>query len=374
MTTVRYLQGNEAIALGAFAAGARFYAGYPITPSSEIAEVSSKRLPEIGGTYLQMEDEIASMAAVIGASLAGVKSFTATSGPGFSLMQENLGLAKMMEVPCVLINVQRSGPSTGLATKPAQGDVMQARWGTHGDSSVIALCPATVQDCFDLTVEAFNLSERFRSPVIVLTDEIVAHMRERVMIPSPEQIKVFPRRQPDGPGEYLPYLPDPDGVPRLAIIGEERIVHVTSSMHDETGRTNNDPANAAKLIARLSNKIEDKSAELARVRVYGDDNPDVLVVAYGAVSRAVLGSIDPAKKARVSIKLLQLLTIWPFPKERVRQESENARIMLVPEMNLGQLVREIRNHSACPVVSMTKSNGEPIEPGEILDRVLEVSR
>jgi 2-oxoglutarate ferredoxin oxidoreductase subunit alpha len=372
MSELRYMQGNEAMAEGAFAAGARFFAGYPITPSSEIAEVASRRLPAIGGVYMQMEDEIASMGAIIGASLAGKKSFTATSGPGFALMQENLGLAKMLEVPCVLINVQRSGPSTGLATKPAQGDVMMARWGTHGDSSVIVLCPATVQDCFDLTVKAFGLAEKFRTPVIVLSDEIVAHMREKVEIPA--AVDVCPRPAPCPEGEYLPAGGGDDGVSPLAVLGSRPLLHVTSSMHDATGRTNNDPSNAAWLVRRLWSKIENHADEMTYTRSFGDEDAPLLIVSYGCSARAARSALDLLREAGRNARLLELLTLWPFPAGLIREESGGRRLVAVAEMNLGQLVREVRGCSKSPVLSICKSNGEPLEPQEIADGIEEALR
>jgi 2-oxoglutarate ferredoxin oxidoreductase subunit alpha len=363
------MQGNEAMAEGAFAAGATFYAGYPITPSSEIAELCSERLPALGGVYMQMEDELASMAAIIGASLAGRKAFSATSGPGFSLMQENLGLAKMLEVPCVLIDVQRSGPSTGLATRPAQGDVMMARWGTHGDSSIIVLCPATVQDCFDLTVAAFNFSERFRNPVIVLGDEVVAHMRERVEIPDPGQIPIYPRRLTDGQGQYFPYRAGPDGVAPLAPLGGHILLHVTSSMHDETGRTNNEPDNAGRIISRLWNKIEQHGDEVIKTRHFGPEGAEILVVSYGVSARAARAALDLGAGEGIRMDLLELLTLWPFPAGRIRDASRGKRMVVTAEMNMGQLVREVRGASLAPVFGVSKSNGEPFEPVEILEGV-----
>ena len=374
MSETRYLQGNEAMAEGAFAAGARFFAGYPITPSSEIAEIASRRLPAIGGIYMQMEDELASMAAITGASLAGKKSFTATSGPGFSLMQENLGLAKMLEVPCVLINVQRSGPSTGLATRPAQGDVMMARWGTHGDSSVIVLCPATVQDCFDLTVKAFNFAEKFRTPVIVLGDEMVAHMREKVEMPDPESVEVYDRPKPEAGCDYLPAGGGEDGVSPLAVLGGSLLLHVTSSMHDATGRTNNDPANAAWLIRRLYSKIEKHAGEVTMTRTFGDADAPLLLVSYGGSARAARSALDLLGEAGYRARLLELLTLWPFPAGLLREESKNRRLTAVCEMNLGQMVREVRGCSESPVLSVCKSDGEPLEPSEIVDGIREALR
>jgi len=360
---IRFIQGNEAIAEGALAAGARFYAGYPITPSSEIAEIAARRMLEVGGIYLQMEDEIASMAAIIGASCAGTKAFTATSGPGFSLMQENLGLAVMAEVPCVVVNVQRSGPSTGLATKPAQADVMQARWGRHGDQEIIALSPTSVQECFDLTVKAFNLSERFRVPVILLADEIVGHMRENVSIP--EEVEVWPRRLPTvPPEEYRPFKPDADGVPPLAFYGSEYVFHITGSMHDETGYANNDPENARRKVQRLRDKIQKNRAHLTFVRTHIPPDAKVVLVAYGATARSARAAM---KMAGPGVGLLELVTLWPFPDEEVREALAGGRVAVVPEMNLGQVSREVSRATCAEVVGVNKSNGEPITPYEILD-------
>lgn len=371
-----FLQGNEAIAEGAIAAGARFYAGYPITPSSEIAEVCSQRLLEVGGVYIQMEDELASIAAVIGASLTGVKAFTATSGPGFSLMQENLGVAILGEVPCVVVNVQRSGPSTGLATKPAQADVMQARWGRHGDQSLIVLSPATVQECFDLTVTAFNLAERFRVPVVLLADEIVGHMRENVVLPDPSQIKIINRKRPAcPPEEYLPFKPDADGVPPLADYGSEYIFHITSSMHGERGYSQNDPANAGAKIKRLFTKLEDHLDEILMVKHHynPEEELDLLVITFGCTTR-------PAREAVLRVRdikagVLQLITLWPFPENFVARAAAKARAILVPELNLGQVVREVERviGKEKPVFGLPKSNGEGLTPAEIVARIKEVA-
>lgn len=370
-----FLQGNEAIAEGAIAAGARFYAGYPITPSSEIAEVCAKRLPEVGGAYIQMEDEIASIAAVIGASLAGVKSFTATSGPGFSLMQENLGVAVMGEVPCVVVDVQRSGPSTGLATKPAQADIMQARWGRHGDQAIIALSPATVQECFDLTITAFNLSERFRTPVVLLADEIVAHMRENVVLPSPEEIKIVERKRPTcPPEEYLPFRADPDGIPPLADYGSEYIFHVTSSMHDERGYTLDKPENTAKKITRLFKKIEDHLDEILFVKQHyePEEELDLLVVTLGCTTRPARAA---ALRARQKVGVLQLITVWPFPEKFIQEAAEKAKAVLVAELNMGQIIYEVERvlGKKKPVFGLHKSTGEGFKPAEIAARIKEVA-
>lgn len=372
-----FMQGNEAMAEGAFAAGARFYAGYPITPSSEIAEIASRRLLELGGIYIQMEDEIGSIAAVIGASMAGARAFTATSGPGFSLMQENLGVAVMAEVPCVVIDVQRSGPSTGLATRPAQADVMQARWGRHGDQAIIALSPSSVRECYSFTARAFALAERFRTPVVVLADEIVGHMRETIEIPDPAELEPVVRRYPTvPPAEYLPFKPGPDGVPELAEYGSEYIFHVTSSMHDETGYSNNVPENAERKIARIHRKIYDYKDEIIRVKSYDVEDAEIVLIAYGATARAARAAAREARAAGIRTGVLKLDTIWPFPDEQIVAALRGKRAALVPELNMGQVVLEARRAagSLVPVFSLNKCNGEGLTPGEILSRLEEVSR
>ncbi|MCL6635893.1 MAG: 2-oxoacid:acceptor oxidoreductase subunit alpha [Peptococcaceae bacterium] len=283
----RLMQGNEAIAGGALAAGARFFAGYPITPSTEIAEILAEKLPQVGGKFIQMEDEMAAMAAVIGASLAGLKSLTATSGPGFSLIQENLGFAAMAEVPCVVVNVQRLGPSTGIPTAPAQGDVMQARWGTHGDHPVIALCPASVQEAYTLTVQAFNFSEKYRTPVILLTDEATGHLRERVTLPGPAELPPVNRKKPQaGLAKYYPYRPDGNGIPPMANFCEGYRYHVTGLVHDESGAPATSPEVAERLLTRLNNKIMDHLADIVLTDSWLTGDAEVVVVAYGAVSRS----------------------------------------------------------------------------------------
>ncbi len=373
---VRFLQGNEAIAEAAFAAGARFYAGYPITPSSEIAEIAAKRLPELGGVFLQMEDELGSIGAVIGASLAGKKAFAATSGPGFSLMQENLGMAVMAEVPIVIINVMRSGPSTGLATKPAQADVMQARWGTHGDHAIIALSPASVQECFDLTVEAFNLAEEFRNPVILLADEAVGHMREKVVVRAASELKLSERKAPSGdPAAFRPYQPDADGVPPLAVFGSEYIQHANSSMHDETGFPNSTPANADRVIRRLSDKITGNRDRIVLTRETETADAEIVIVAYGAVTRTAAEVVPMARAAGLKVGMIQLQTLWPFPDEEVAALCARAKAVIVPEMNLGQLIGEVRrvNPSSTPVYGVNRVDSEAITPAEVLAKIREVA-
>ena len=367
----RLMQGNQAIAEGAIYAGARFYAGYPITPSSEIADECASRMPALGGMYIQMEDEMASIAAVIGASLAGAKAFTATSGPGFSLMQENLGLAVMGEVPCVVVDVQRSGPSTGLATKPAQSDIMQIRWGRHGDQSVIALCPASVSECFTLAVQAFNFAERFRVPVILMPDEIVGHMRENVALPLPGEIEIVERKAPSGkPAAYLPFKPDADGVAPLAAYGSDYVFHVTSSMHGTDGYSNNDPANAAWRVRQLHEKIERHRDEIVLTRSYYTEDMDVLIVAFGATTRSGRAAAREARSQGIKAGVLQLQTIWPFPDKEIAALGKSARMVVVPEMNYsGQVAGEVQKAlgAGADIRRVNKYNGTIITPQDILD-------
>lgn len=367
------LQGNQAIAEGAIHAGARFYAGYPITPSSEIADECAARMPRIGGVYLQMEDELAAIAAVIGASLAGAKALTATSGPGFSLMQENLGLAVLGEVPCVVIDVQRSGPSTGLATKPAQSDIMQARWGRHGDQSVIALAPATVAECFSLTVEAFNLAERFRTPVILLADEIVGHMRENILVPREGEIPVVARTSPERANAvYRPFEPVADGVAPLAAYGGDHVFHITSSMHGADGTSDNRPDNAAQRIRHLHEKIERHRDEIVMTRSFDADDADVLIVAFGAPTRAARSAALEARGRGIAAGVLQLRTIWPFPDREVAALAGRVRTVVVPEMNYsGQVAGEVRKvlGPAADLRRVNRWNGTIITPGQILDAI-----
>jgi 2-oxoglutarate ferredoxin oxidoreductase subunit alpha len=370
----RLMQGNQAMSEGAIYAGAKFFAGYPITPSSEIAEECSKVMLKIGGIYMQMEDEIASIAAVIGASLAGAKAFTATSGPGFSLMQENLGLAVMGEVPCVVIDVQRRGPSTGLSTKPAQGDVMQLRWGRHGDQSVIALCPATVSECFFMTVKAFNFAEKFRVPVIMAPDEIVGHMRENFFLPDPGKVEVINRKKPSGPPEdYLPFVPDEDGVAPLASYGSDYVFHVSSSMHGPDGYSNNDPANAAWRVAQLHRKIEMHRDEIVICKTFSTEDADVLLITFGATTRAARAAALELRKQGVRAGVLQLVTLWPFADKEVALLGGRAETVIVPEMNYGgQIAGEVQKvlGSGADIRRVNSYNGEIITPQDILQVVV----
>ncbi len=371
----RLMQGNEAVAEGALAAGVRFFAGYPITPSTEVAEIMAERLPKLGGKFIQMEDEIASIAAVIGASLAGVKAITATSGPGFSLMQENIGFAAMAEVPCVIVNVQRSGPSTGMPTAPAQGDVMQARWGTHGDHPVIVLSPSSVREAYDLAVRAVNLAEKYRVPVILLMDEVIGHLRERVVLPHPEELEIINRREPEeSPGDYHPYRAGDDGVPRPASFGTGYRYHVTGLAHDEKGAPTNDPATAEKLLRRLHDKLEKNIEDIITDDGKYLEDAEIVVLAYGACARPAKQAVKEARKQNIKAGLYRPVTIWPFPVRKLEKIAERAKYIIVPEMNLGQLRLEVERvvRGRVPVTGVNRVNGELIPPGDILAAIQEV--
>jgi len=328
-------------------------------------------MPKVDGVYLQMEDEIASIGAIVGASLAGAKSFTATSGPGFSLMQENLGLAVMGEVPCVVINVQRSGPSTGLATKPAQSDVMQIRWGRHGDQAIIALTPATVQECFTLAVQAFNFAEKYRVPVILAADEIVAHMRENIIFPEPGEVEVIDRKKPSVPPEqYKPFEPEFDGIAPLAAYGSDYVYHVTSSMHGLDGYSNNDPANAQWRVAQLHRKLERYRDEIVMTKSYDTADAEVLLIAFGATTRAARAAALEARKSGIKAGVLQLVTLWPFADKEIAAHGKNAKKVVVVEMNYsGQVTGEVRRilGPEKDITLVNKYNGQIITPKDILE-------
>ncbi|HPE66878.1 MAG TPA: 2-oxoacid:acceptor oxidoreductase subunit alpha [Synergistales bacterium] len=371
-----FSSGNEAIAEGALAAGARFYAGYPITPSSEVAEAAARRMPEVGGVYIQMEDELSSMAAIIGASAAGKKAFTATSGPGFSLMQENLGMAAMGEIPCVVVNVQRSGPSTGMATKPAQGDVMQARWGTHGDHGIIALAPSSVQDCYDMTIRAFNLAEKYRTPVVLLADAAIAKLRERAVFRAPSPEEVVERAMPTcPPEEFCPFAVDPEerAITPLPPFGGDYVIRITGSMHDERGGQNATPENADRVIRHLTDKLEKNRADIIRVREYALDDAEYALVSFGCSARASRAAVKQARALGKRVGLLELTTLWPFPDDEVRSLLSRVKGAAVVEMNLGQVVREVRrlNDFGIPVLGVHRVDGMLVAPADILSRTEE---
>lgn len=367
------LQGNEAIVEGALAAGCRFFAGYPITPATEISEVMSWRLPGVGGTFIQMEDEIASMGAVIGASLAGVKAMTATSGPGFSLMQENLGFACIAEVPCVIVNVMRGGPSTGLPTHVSQGDVQQARWGTHGDHPIIVLAASTTRECFDLTIKAFNLSEKYRTPVILLADEVVGHTREKIVLPPAGAIEVVDRIRPTMPPEwYIPYEDNPRGVPPMGIFGDGYRYHVTGLIHDVRGFPTERPDEIVPFMDRLFRKINQHFADIQMAVEDLAEDAEVLVLAYGSVARSAKRAIREARARGVKAGLLQLITLWPFPRRLLEPHLRRVKTVLVPELNRGQISREVKrvNQGMTRIETLNRIDGHLLTPAEILDRLV----
>lgn len=369
------LQGNEAMVEGALAAGCRFFAGYPITPATEISEAMSWRLPALGGTFIQMEDEIASMGAVIGASLAGVKAMTATSGPGFSLLQENLGFACIAEVPCVIVNVMRGGPSTGLPTHVSQGDAQQARWGTHGDHPMIVLAVSTTRECFEVTVQAFNLSEKYRTPVIILSDEIVAHTREKILIPRPEEIEVVDRVRPTMPPEwYIPYEDTPRGVPPMAPFGAGYRYHVTGLVHDVRGFPTERPDEVEPFLNRLFRKINQHYFDINIVKEHRAEDAEVLVVAYGSVARSAKRAVADARERGVKAGLLKLITLWPFPRRLLEPHLKKVRAVLVPELNMGQISREVKriNRGLTRVETLNRIDGKLITPDEILERLIKL--
>lgn len=362
-----FLLGDEAAAYGALYAGCDFFAGYPITPASEIAEVMSRELPFVNGYYVQMEDELGSISAVIGAVWAGGKGMTATSGPGFSLMQENIGYAIMTETPCVIINVQRSGPSTGQATKPAQGDVLQARWGTHGDHEMIALAPSSVQETFSLTIEAFNLAEKYRTPVILLMDGEIGHLRENITFPSIDDVFIEERRI------GTPGTPAFGGetIPPMSIFGQGRDVHVTGSTHKASGmRDVSTRAVHHDLVTRLCGKISNAREEICIVKEDYVEGARVGVLAYGAAARPAEGAVIEARKQGYAADFLRLITIWPFPQEAVKRLADRVDKILVPEMNLGQISREVERFTCKPVIPVSKIGGVVHTVEEILDRVV----
>ena len=369
LTGTHFMNGDHACCEGALAVGCRFFAGYPITPATEVAERMARRLPDIGGTYIQMEDELASMAAILGASCGGVKSMTSTSGPGFSLMLENIGLGLCAEIPCVVCNVQRSGPSTGLPTQVAQGDMMQARWGSHGHYEIIALAPSSPQEMFDFTIRAFNLSEQYRLPVLIMADEVVGHMNERVIIPPADTIEIVNRRKPEvPPADYLPYQAGPDGVPPMANCGDGYRIHMTGLTHDDRGY----PAMTAEaqqvMVNRLIRKIRDNRDKIIKTENIFMDDAEIVVVAYGISARSARQAVRQARLGGIRAGLVKLETVWPFPEDLIRELAPRVRALIMPEINGGQMVLEVERSAAgaCPVERVLHLGGTIIRPATIL--------
>ena len=376
MSKAVLMQGNEAAVEGAIAAGMRVFAGYPITPSTEIAEQSSLRLPQVGGHFIQMEDEISSIAAVLGASAAGVKAMTATSGPGFSLMQENLGYGAMAEIPCVIVDVQRSGPSTGLPTSPAQGDYMQARWGTHGDHPVIALSPSSVKETYTLIIRAFNLAEKYRTPVIFLMDEIVGHMREGVELPNPNSLLINQRKPSfhDGANKQCYYVPEGQYVPAMKPFGRGERYNITGLAHDESGFPTNNTQVAGQLVSRLLAKVESNVDDIVRVEEYAMDDAETALVCFGGTARAAMEAVLQARAEGRKVGLFRPITVWPFPEKQLKARLGQLKNILMVEHNHGQMLLEVQRVAGggTPVSFLGKVDGTVITPAEILAKLQEM--
>ena len=376
MSKAVLMQGNEAAVEGAIAAGMRVFAGYPITPSTEIAEQSSLRLPQVGGHFIQMEDEISSIAAVLSASAAGVKAMTATSGPGFSLMQENLGYGAMAEIPCVVVDVQRAGPSTGLPTSPAQADYMQAKWGTHGDHPVIALSPSSVLETYTLIIRAFNLSEKYRTPVIFLMDEIVGHMREGVELPNPNSLLINQRKPSfhDGANKQCYYVPEGQYVPAMKPFGRGERYNITGLAHDESGFPTNNTQVAGQLVSRLLAKVESNVDDIVRVEEYAMDDAETAVVCFGGTARAAMEAVLQARAEGRKVGLFRPITVWPFPEKQLKARLGQLKNILMVEHNHGQMLLEVQRVAGggTPVAFLGKVDGTVITPAEILAKLQEM--
>ncbi len=367
-----FVQGNEACALGALKAGCTFFAGYPITPSTEIAEVMSRKLPEIGGHFIQMEDEIAAVGAIIGAAWAGQKVVTATSGPGISLMQENIGYAVMTETPIVIINMQRGSPSTGQPTRSAQADMMQTKWGSHGDYETIALAPSSVQECFDYTIKAFNLAEKYRCPVFVMADEIVGHMREKITIP--DEIEIIPRQMPEKTENYLPYDAPENSTAPMPSFAQGYNIHVTGLTHDKRGYPSTDDEEThTQLVTRLCNKITSNTNEIADIETEYIDDAETIVLSYGIPSRSALTAVKQARQEGLKVGYIKLGVVWPFPIKKLQDITQNAKRIIVPELNLGQVYLEVDRvlGKHAKVELLPKIGGALHTPTEILDKIRE---
>ena len=374
MTEKLFIQGNDACSRGAIKAGCRFFAGYPITPSTEVAEDLANLLPKNGGSFVQMEDEIAAIGAVIGAVWSGLKAMTSTSGPGFSLMQESIGYAQITETPLVIVDVQRGGPSTGQPTMASQGDLMQARWGSHGDYEPIALSPSSVQECFDFTVEAFNLSEKYRVPVILLADEVIGHMREKIIIP--DNVETIKRSAPtENPKEFLPYKAEVNGTSKMPAFGEGYNLPITGLTHDERGYpATSDPKDHQKLVKRLCNKIIENRKDIVRTHNYNCEDADIIAISYGAPFRSVVSAVDEARKKGINAGYIKIDTPWPFPEKEIEEASKIADNLIVVEMNLGQMVYEVERIAKGNANThlIGKIGGELPDPNEILSKIEEL--
>lgn len=377
LTGAHYLDGDFACGEGAMAAGCRFTAGYPITPSTEIVERIARRFPMMGGTFIQMEDELASMAAIIGGSWTGTKCLTVTSGPGFSLMMENIGLAVMMETPCVVVNVQRGGPSTGLPTMVGQADMMQARWGSHGDYEIIAMCPQSPQEAFDLTIDAFNLSELYRVPVIFLMDECVGHMTEKVVIPPADEIEVVPRALTvEPPDRFLPYRANGRLVPEFARAGDGYRFHTTGLTHDERGYPAMNAETQEKSVRRLIDKIIGNADKIVRFDEEDTDGADVVLVTYGITARVARMGIDLAKKKGLKVGVIRLIVVWPFPEKRIRELAGKIKAFVVPEINCGQMVLEVERCAAgrATTTLVSHAGGGVHDPNTICKAIMRAAK
>jgi 2-oxoglutarate ferredoxin oxidoreductase subunit alpha len=377
LTGRHFMQGDHACAEAAVAAGCRFFGGYPITPSSEIAERLAYRLPRVGGVFIQMEDELGSIAAVLGASAAGARAMTATSGPGYSLMMENIGLGVMMEIPCLIVNVQRGSPSTGLPTLPGQAEVMQTRWGSHGDYSVVAYSPWSPQEMFDLTIHAFNISDRYRVPVVLLADEVVGHMVERVTIPAPGEIPLWERKRPQGAiqGSFQPFLAqDDDLVPPMVHAGEGYRIHFTGLTHDERGYPDMSADQHHRLVTRLVDKIQCNAEHIVRVETDLLEDAEIVVIAFGSTARSARRAVNEARRAGIPVGFLRLISIWPFPERIFSELTQQVQAFIVAEMNLGQMRLEVERQVHQPVYGVHHAGGSMMAPTEILTRIKEVAR
>ena len=378
MAEIKFWQGNEAVAFGALAAGCRFYAGYPITPSTEIMETMAVQLPKVGGVFQQMEDELGACGCAIGASIAGVKSMTASSGPGFTLKQENLGLAYEAEIPLVVADVMRGGPSTGLPTQGAQQDVMQARWGTHGDHGTIALAPASVTECFYLTIEAFNLAERFRQPVLIMSDAEIGHMREKFIVPDLSELKIVNRKKPSvEPDRFVPYKYDiEDDVPPMAAFGDGYRWHVTGLTHNEWGFPTTTAADIDKKMRRLMRKIDRFRDDIVKYDTVEAEDAEIIVVSYGSVSRSSVRAVRDARARGVKAGHFRPITLWPFPDKELERLARKAKTIIVPELNCGQMVLEVERavHGKARVIPMSRVDGELFQPGEITAKIIEEAK